>query len=149
VVQALLDDPQVLIVDEPTVGLDPEERVRLRSYLADLSAERIVLLSTHIVSDVESVASHLYVVRNGRLVLAGSPAELIESMRGKVWQLEVAADQYPAIRQRFVVTGSVRRYDRVTVRVVDGLEPDAVAEPVPPNLEDAYMYHSRPDPRAC
>src|SRR6185312_761688 len=89
IAQALLNDPQLLIVDEPTVGLDPEERVRFRNLLSDLSGERIVILSTHIVSDVEAVATNIAILAHGRLLAHGSPESILASVTGQVWELVV------------------------------------------------------------
>src|SRR5262245_48078480 len=97
IAQALLNDPQVLIVDEPTVGLDPEERVRFRNLLSELSGERIVILSTHIVSDVEATATAIALIRQGRLVHQGAPEALLQSVEGKVWEWESASAELPAL----------------------------------------------------
>jgi len=141
VAQALLDDPKILIVDEPTAGLDPEERVRLRSFLSDLSADRVVLLSTHIVSDVESTASRLCLLRDGRVAWQGTPTEIVDSMRERVWQLETTPDRYPDLCDRVVVVSAVRRPDRISMRVVSDQAPSPSAVSVAPVLEDAYLRH--------
>ena len=109
IAQALLNDPQVLIVDEPTAGLDPEERVRFRNLLGDLSGERIVLLSTHIVSDVEATAARIVVMGQGRLLSEGTPEQLLASVRGRVWELELPAAELEALRARHTVGATLRR----------------------------------------
>jgi ABC-2 type transport system ATP-binding protein len=140
IAQALLNDPQVLIVDEPTAGLDPEERVRFRNLLSELSGERIVILSTHIVSDVEAVATDIAVLGGGRLLAHAAPEELLRSAEGKVWECTVASADVPAIKQRCLVSGTARRSDGVHVRLVSPERPASDAVGVQPTLEDAYLY---------
>ena len=140
IAQALLNDPQLLIVDEPTVGLDPEERVRFRNLLSDLSGERIVILSTHIVSDVEATATRIALVSKGRLLCESAPEELLRELEGKVWEWCVSSDELIALKQKHIVSGTIRRSDGVQVRVVSGNQPEAPARSVSPNLEDAYLY---------
>jgi ABC-2 type transport system ATP-binding protein len=140
IAQALLNDPQLLIVDEPTVGLDPEERVRFRNLLSDLSGERIVLLSTHIVSDVEATATHIVLINKGKLLRASSPEDLLKELEGKVWEWTVTSDELVALKQKHIVSGTIRRSDGVEVRVVSAEQPEVQARSVNPNLEDAYLY---------
>jgi ABC-type multidrug transport system ATPase subunit len=140
IAQALLNDPQLLIVDEPTVGLDPEERVRFRNLLSDLSGERIVILSTHIVSDVEATATRIALVHKGRLLCESAPEELLRQLDGKVWEWCVASDDLMAFKQKHIVSGTIRRSDGVQIRVVSPSQPEAQAYIVSPNLEDAYLY---------
>ena len=140
IAQALLNDPQLLIVDEPTVGLDPEERVRFRNLLSDLSGERIVILSTHIVSDVEATATRIALVNKGRLLCESAPEELLRELEGKVWEWCVSSEDLTALKQKYIVSGTIRRSDGVQVRVVSATQPEAQARNVSPNLEDAYLY---------
>jgi ABC-type multidrug transport system ATPase subunit len=140
IAQALLNDPQLLIVDEPTVGLDPEERVRFRNLLSDLSGQRIVILSTHIVSDVEATATHIALINKGKLLCESSPENLLQELEGKVWEWTVSSDDLPALKQKHIVSGTIRRSDGVQVRVVSALQPEAQARSVSPSLEDAYLY---------
>jgi len=139
IAQALLNDPQLLIVDEPTAGLDPEERVRFRNLLSDLSGERIVILSTHIVSDVEATATDIALIAKGTLVAHATPEALLQQVEGKVWEGVVSSADLNAAKQQFLIGSTTRRSDGVHVRVL-GDEPPAGAKPVPPNLEDAYLY---------
>src|SRR5208283_2135266 len=113
IAQALLNDPQLLIVDEPTAGLDPEERVRFRNLLSELPGERIVILSTHIVSDVEATATDIALMSGGRLVRHAAPETLLAAMDGKVWEWVVASAELPAARQRFLISTATRRSDGV------------------------------------
>jgi len=140
IAQALLNDPQLLIVDEPTVGLDPEERVRFRNLLSDLSGERIVLLSTHIVSDVEATATHIVLINKGQLLREASPEDLLKELDGKVWEWTVSSDDLTTLKQKHIVSGTIRRSDGVDVRVVSADQPHSQARSVNPNLEDAYLY---------
>ena len=140
IAQALLNDPQLLIVDEPTVGLDPEERVRFRNLLSDLSGERIVILSTHIVSDVEATATHIALVNKGQLLREAAPESLLNELEGKVWEWTIQSDNLPALKSKHIVSGTIRKSDGVQVRVVSGDQPTAESRSVSPNLEDAYLY---------
>jgi len=140
IAQALLNDPQLLIVDEPTVGLDPEERVRFRNLLSDLSGERIVILSTHIVSDVEATATRIVLINKGLLLRESAPEDLLKELDGKVWEWTVSSDELVALKSKYVVSGTIRRSDGVQVRVVSEGNPIANAQSISPNLEDAYLY---------
>ncbi|MBN2549053.1 MAG: ABC transporter ATP-binding protein [Anaerolineales bacterium] len=140
IAQALLNDPQLLIVDEPTVGLDPEERVRFRNLLSDLAGERIVILSTHIVSDVEAIATHIVLIHQGRLLREAAPEELLAALEQKVWEWTVPSDELPGLKSKFIISGTIRRSDGVQVRVVSQQQPETNAVNVLPNLEDAYLF---------
>jgi len=140
IAQALLNDPALLIVDEPTAGLDPEERVRFRHLLADLGQGKLVLLSTHIVSDVESLADTIAVMREGRLVTCAAPEALLQSARGRVWEAIVAPAAYDEAKGRLRVTRAVRQVDGVHVRVVASARPFPEASAVEPDLEDAFVH---------
>jgi ABC-2 type transport system ATP-binding protein len=139
IAQALLNDPQLLIVDEPTAGLDPEERVRFRNLLSELSGERIVILSTHIVSDVEATATDIALISQGTLVAHASPEELLRKVEGKVWEWVLPSAELNAARQRYLISNTARRSDGVHARVLGDTAPHG-AQPVTPNLEDAYLY---------
>jgi len=139
IAQALLNDPQLLIVDEPTAGLDPEERVRFRNLLSELSGERIVILSTHIVSDVEATATDIALISQGTLVAHASPEELLRRVEGKVWEWILPSADLNAARQRYLISNTARRSDGVHARVLGDAPPNGT-QPVTPNLEDAYLY---------
>ncbi|RPH58348.1 MAG: ABC transporter ATP-binding protein [Chloroflexi bacterium] len=140
IAQALLNDPQLLIVDEPTVGLDPEERVRFRNLLSDLAGERIVILSTHIVSDAEATATEIAVIQRGRLLQHAAPEQMLQTVDGQVWEWVISSHELAAKRQNLLVSGTLRRADGVHVRVVAAESPGAGAVQVAPTLEDAYLY---------
>jgi ABC-2 type transport system ATP-binding protein len=139
IAQALLNDPKLLIVDEPTAGLDPEERVRFRNLLSELAGERIVILSTHIVSDVEAVASDIALIAQGQLVTHGTPEALLANVTGRVWEVVVPSAELQALRQKYLVSNAAHRSDGVHARVVGDAKPTAGARSLEPNLEDAYL----------
>ncbi len=140
IAQALLNDPQLLIVDEPTVGLDPEGRVQFRNLLSDLSGDRIVILSTHIVSDVEAAATGIALISKGRLLQHAAPEKLLQTVDGKVWECVVQSEDLPAFRQRHLVSTAIRRSDGIHARVVTDDPFSDRARSVLPTLEDAYLY---------
>src|SRR5579862_4052445 len=139
IAQALLNDPKLLIVDEPTAGLDPEERVRFRNLLSELSGERIVILSTHIVSDVEAIASNIALIASGQLVAYAVPEVLLASVTGKVWEVVVPTTALADLRRQFLVSNTAHRSDGVHARVVADTAPAAGARSLEPSLEDAYL----------
>jgi ABC-type multidrug transport system ATPase subunit len=140
IAQALLNDPQLLIVDEPTVGLDPEERVRFRNLLSDLAGERIIFLSTHIVSDVEATATEIVLIHKGRKLQQAAPEKLLQSLDGRVWQWVIPSEALPALKQKHIISGTVRRQDGVQIRVVSEEPPAKDAITTPPSLEDVYLH---------
>jgi ABC-2 type transport system ATP-binding protein len=137
--QALLADPRLLIVDEPTAGLDPEERVNLRNLLATLAEDRIVLLSTHIVEDVAQVAPALAVVRKGQVLYSGPVSQLLKQAEGQVWTAEVEYLDAAALQRQHRVVGSVRTQSGQQLRIVAPEAPLPGAVPAAPTLEDAYV----------
>ena len=139
IAQALLNDPMLLIVDEPTAGLDPAERVRFRTLLASLTSDRIIILSTHIVSDVEAVASRLVVLRAGRVLADTTPDALLATAVGRVWS--VTTDQATALTLQATsqVSTMVNQLGGVTLRVLSDTRPHEAAVNVEPSLEEAYL----------
>lgn len=144
IAQALLGDPRVLIVDEPTAGLDPEERMRLRNLLGDLAADRIVILSTHVVSDVEAVADSVAVMTSGRIRFHGRPEQLLGQVRGDVWECVIGSAELAAFRAAHVVSRATRTPDGVRVRVLAQHRPGPGAVEVTPDIEDAYLAFVAP-----
>jgi ABC-2 type transport system ATP-binding protein len=136
IAQALLGDPQLLIVDEPTAGLDPEERVRFRNLLAGLAAERIVILSTHIVEDIAATCSRMAVLDQGRVRFHGAPSTLIAAAEEQVWEVEIPLNQSPPVSWR--IASRLLAAESLCLRVV-GEQPDQSARPVVPTLEEAYL----------
>ncbi|HUP60094.1 MAG TPA: ABC transporter ATP-binding protein [Thermoanaerobaculia bacterium] len=140
IAQALINDPDLVIVDEPTAGLDPEERVRFRNVLSDLGAGRLVILSTHIVSDVESIATEIAIMKEGALVAHGTPETLMKGAEGSVWEVVLPSEQFDELRKTMHVSSAVRKADGVHARVVSSARPVATATPADPTLEDAYLF---------
>jgi ABC-type multidrug transport system ATPase subunit len=139
IAQALINDPDLVIVDEPTAGLDPEERVRFRNVLADVGLGKLVILSTHIVSDVESVATHIAIMNGGSIVACATPEELMKGAEGSVWEMIVPSEQFDDLRRTARVSSAVRKSDGVHVRIVSRDEPKG-ASAAEPTLEDAFLY---------
>lgn len=139
IAQALLGDPQILVVDEPTAGLDPEERLHFRNLLTELSGNRIILLSTHIVADIESTCSALAVLHKGRLHYHGSPAELVHLAEGRVWDVEIPAGDYDRLRPLLKIVSTRRTASGIALRVLAEGNPLDLGQPLPPTLEDGYL----------
>lgn len=140
IAQSLLNHPRLLIVDEPTVGLDPEERMRFRHLIGDLATDRLVILSTHIVSDIEASATALAVMSKGRLLYFGASAELLSKARGHVWERTVAESAVVDARANCIISSSVRVCDGVKLRIVAADSPSSDAIPCLPDLDEAYLW---------
>lgn len=140
IAQAIVGDPEILVVDEPTVGLDPEERIRFRGILARLGRDRAILISTHIVGDISSTCDDLAVLNAGRIVYRGSPEALVDHANGKTWRVQADDAEFESISREFLVVTVAVDGGRMDLRFVGDGRPPANAEPVPPNLEDAYVY---------
>lgn len=150
IAQAVLNDPEVLVLDEPTAGLDPKERVRFRNLIAGFARDKIVLLSTHIVSDVEHIADEILVMRAGSVVLSGSPAALVSEVLGKVWEVALPTSQAESVETE-VCASNVRYLEdgKALVRYVADAPEVADSVPVDPTLEDLYLYVFRDDASAA
>jgi ABC-type multidrug transport system ATPase subunit len=139
IAQALLNDPDVLIVDEPTAGLDPAERARFRQLLREIGFDRLVIVSTHIVSDVASMADGIAVMRQGRLTAFDSPQGLIDEARGQIWGASVDPSHYEALRSRFRILSAERDPQGYSLRIAHPYAPTPNAHLLEPTLEDALM----------
>jgi ABC-2 type transport system ATP-binding protein len=140
IAQALLNDPQLLIVDEPTAGLDPEERIRFRNLLAEMGGDRTVLLSTHIVEDIAQTCRNLAVMKNGRVIFQGTTVEMVREARGKVWTVTTSGSKPEG---SLTVVSTLNMGDTIQYRVVGDLQTEAGAIAAEPGLEDAYVWLMR------
>ena len=139
IAQALINDPALVIVDEPTAGLDPEERVRFRNVLSEIGFGKLVILSTHIVSDIESIATEIAVMKEGALLTVAAPEVLLQSAQGHVWESVVASEEFDRLRTALKISSAIRKPDGVHIRFV-GPDPLISARPVEPELEDAFLH---------
>jgi ABC-2 type transport system ATP-binding protein len=139
IAQALLNDPELLIVDEPTAGLDPAERVRFRTLLASLTSNRIIMLSTHIIGDVEAVANRLVILREGRVLADTAPEALLARTAGSVWSVTVDQATALQLQASYQVSTMVNQMSGLTLRIVSTTRPHETAVAVDPSLEEAYL----------
>ncbi len=140
IAQALLNDPEILILDEPTAGLDPKERIRFRNIISSLSKGRIIILSTHIVSDVEFIADQILLMKQGRIIQQGTVAEITESAAGKVWEYLATPEEAIRLNEIFAVSNLKNEGETVRLRLVSDTCPCEGAVLVSPSLEDVYLY---------
>lgn len=141
IAQALLNEPEILILDEPTSGLDPKERVRFRNIISSLSKDRIIILSTHIVSDIEYIADNILMMKSGKLAVCGTPDEMIKPVKQAVWECIVPQKDSDQFSAKYLVSNLKNVEQGVLLRIVSDTAPTADAVNVAPTLEDAYLYY--------
>ena len=140
IAQALLNDPEILILDEPTSGLDPKERVRFRNIISSLGKNRIIILSTHIVSDVEYIADRIMIMKNGEMIRTKTAAEMLEEVKGCVWKCLVTEKEADALNEKYIISNLKNHGDKVELRIVSKEKPVSDAECTEAGLEDVYLY---------
>ncbi|WP_035289033.1 ATP-binding cassette domain-containing protein [Clostridium sp. KNHs214] len=140
IAQALLNDPKILILDEPTASLDPNERIKFRDFLIEISKSKLIILSTHIVSDLESTATNLVFIKNGQLLSHITPEEVLKELEGKVFEVTTNLDELKELKKKYLVSHNINRKNGIAVRII-GEKPNNKGVIVEPNLEDAYIYH--------
>ena len=141
IAQAMLNNPKILVLDEPTAGLDPNERIRFRNLISELAEDRLVLLSTHIVSDVEYIANQILLMRNGQIVLAGEAQELIDSMEEGVFSLYARKNDISRLMKKYKVSNLKTEHDGVELRIIAGKQPSPDAGRAGAHLEDVFLYY--------
>lgn len=142
IAQALLNDPKILIVDEPTVGLDPSERLNFRNLINSLSKDKLIILSTHIVSDVEASAEKIVLIGKGKLICFCKNEELLNSLQGNVWEFLTKESELKKIKDNYITGNIIRKANGMVVRVISQSKPLPNASNVHPTLEDAYIYYT-------
>lgn len=139
IAQAILNHPEILVLDEPTAGLDPGERIRFRNIISRLSKNRMVLIATHIVSDVEYIANEILILHNGVLAKRGTVEELCEAVKGTVWQMSAPEQQVEESAEHFLLANMKREGNQVSMRIINEQKPSGAAEIAEPQLEDVFL----------
>lgn len=143
IAQALLNNPSILIMDEPTAGLDPKERIRIRSFISEMASGKIVILATHVISDIEFIAKEILLVREGRLIREGEPKELLKDLEGQVWDIYMDEAEWEQCQKLGVkITNLTYAGEKICGRIISETRPGiGIAKEAQPTLEDVYLYH--------
>ena len=143
IAQAVLGDPQIVVLDEPTAGLDPAERIRIRNLISGISLNRIVIVATHITSEIEMIAKEVLFLNKGRLEASGTVRDVCQNINGKVFEVRAGVEDWESLSDRYSVSNMIREGDDIILRIVSDKEPDMENKPVYPTIEDVYLYMYR------
>ena len=140
--QALLNDPELLILDEPTAGVDPQERINIRNYISRIATNRIVLLATHIVSDIEAIAKEIIIMKSGSVVEIGTSDQLLSKVSGYVWKMNIAEEELPDVQSRYIISNIRKSEEGLALKIISETRPQGAEAERQVNLEDVYLYYA-------